>query len=418
MKFLRYMSYVLISCLVMGTLLFTSCEEEDGVPLESPDGEPQISYIRVSDPNAADSLLVSASLGNGIVIIGNNLGGTREVWFNDRQAIINPSWVTNQTVHVSVPSLAPTVITNTLYLVDAKGDTLTHDFEVAIPAPEVHGARNEWPQAGENLIISGDYLFAPVTVTFSGDVTGEVISVTQTQVEVTVPEGATEGPVAVATNFGETASTFHVWDSRNIILNFDDLVANGWRIGLAETGDGEINGNYLVVRGDIAANQRDEGPGAPAESPYAMEYWGGNDPNRTDNFYPLYPNSYRDYVLKFEARVNNWYGGYLNICLSTPDHTGNNQEIWGNDLNARAIWGPWAEGDTEFTTDGEWITVVIPLSDFQYAMGAGDQGVFYTPDQPFVETAAGSLSTWFLGSPENNGNFVEFYIDNIRFVQP
>jgi hypothetical protein len=182
--------------------------------------------------------------------------------------------------------------------------------------------------------------------------------------------------------------------------------------------DNPVDGNYLVVKGDIAANQRDEGPGAPAQSPLTMEYWGGNDPNRTENFYPLYANSYRDYVMKFEAKVKNWYGGYLNLCLSTPDHAGNNQEIWGNDLNARAIWGPWDQAGEEYSTDGQWITVVIPMTDFQYHMGSNDQGVNYTPGQKFIETAAGSLSTWLLGSPENSGNYIEFYIDNIRFVQP
>ena len=37
--------------------------------------------------------------------------------------------------------------------------------------------------------------------------------------------------------------------------------------------------------------------------------------------------------------------------------------------------------------------------------------------QYIVETAAGTFSTWFLGSPENNENNVEFHIDNIRFVE-
>ena len=234
--------------------------------------------------------------------------------------------------------------------------------------------------------------------------------------EVAVPEGATEGPVTLATNFGSTESTFHVWDKRNVILNFDDKVANGWRIGLREDTDGPIDGKYLVVGGNIAKNQRDEGPGAPAESPLTMEYWGG-PAGRTENFYPLYPNSYRDYVLKFEAKVNKWYGGHLNLCLSTPSHTGSNQEIWSNSLNARAVWAPWAASGEEFSTDGEWITVVVPMSEFQYFMNAPSD-VEYTPGQKFIETAAGSFSTWMLGSKESSGNAVQFYIDNIRFVKP
>lgn len=416
MNFLKYISSVLIIFLI-GTLLITSCAEDDGVPLESPDGAPEISYIRVTDPDASDSLLVSATLGSGIAIVGDNLGAIQEVWFNDRRAILTPSWVTNQTILVNVPSIAPTVITNKIYLVDGSGDTLKHDFEVAIPAPEVVGARNEWPQPGENLVISGDYLFAPVTVTFEGGVQGEVVSITQTQVEVTVPDGATEGPVTVATNFGEVQSSFHVWDSRNIVLDFDNKVGNGWRIGMTDNVNGPIDDNYLVVGGNIGANERDEGPGAPQESSKMMEYWGGNDPDRTENFYPLYPNSYRDYVMKFEAKVVTWYGGYLNFCLAPPDHANSNQEVWSNSINARAIWGPWAEIGGEFTTDGQWITVVIPMTEFQYFIEVPG-AVEYAGGQQFVETAAGSLSTWMIGSPENDGNHIELYIDNIRFVQP
>ncbi len=419
-KFLSITIVMIIPCLIMSSVLLTSCSEDgDGMSLESPSGPAIVRYIRLADPMKADSLIVAANLGTGIVLMGENLGGTREIWFNDRRAPeIAPTWVTNNTVFVSVPSLAPDVITDKMYVVDANLDTLVYPFIVSIPPPDLYSVRNEWPQEGENLIINGDFFFEPLTVVFSGGQEGEVISVGQTSVEVSVPEGAVEGPVTLATNFGETESTFHIWDSRNIVLDFDTKVANGWRIGLSEDTDNPVAGKYLVVRGDIAANQRDEGPGAPAESPLAMEYWGGNDADRSENFYPLYPNSYKDYVLKFEAKVNKWYGGYLNLCLSTPTHAGNNQEIWSNDLNARAIWGPWADAGEEFSTGGKWITVVVPMTEFQYHMGAPGGVVTYTPGQPFIETAAGSFSTWLLGSPENSGNEIEFYIDNIRFVEP
>lgn len=419
MKLKKYLIGALIPCMLLSVLLVpTSCEMTgDGTNIESPDGPPVINYIRLANPETSDSLIASATLGTGIVIMGKNLGGTREVWFNDQKAVgLNPTWVTNRNIFVSVPSIAPGTITDKLYLVDAKGNTLEYPFVVAIPPPVVTSARNEWPQDGENLVINGNYFFDPVTVTFSGGVQGEVVSVTQSRVEVTVPEGATEGPVTVATNFGDVESGFHVWDSRNIILNFDDKVANGWRIGLRENLENPIDGNYLVIRGNIAANQRDEGPGAPSESPLCMEFWGG-PAGRTENFYPLYPNSYREYVVKFEAKIKNWYGGYLNLCLSTPTHAGSNQEIWSNSLNARAIWGPWAATGSEVTTNGRWITVTIPLTEFQYYMGMEGSNVVYTPNQPFVESAAGSFSTWFLGSPENNGDNVEFHIDNIRFVE-
>lgn len=408
-----------IPCMVLAMVLLTSCEEDDGVPREEPNGAPTVTYIRVTDPVKSDSLIVRAQLGAGVVIMGENLGGTREVWFNDRKAVLTPSWVTNNTVVVSVPSKAPLTVTNSVYIVDGQLDTVVYPFEVTIPAPEVYSAVNEWPMDGENLILHGDYFFdvTPVTVDFAGGVQSEAVVLSQAMMEVPVPEGAIEGPVTVTTNFGSFTSTFNVWDSRNVVLNFDDLVANGWRIGMTDNTDGPIDGNYLVVGGNIGANERDEGLGAPSESSKVMEYWGGNDPNRTENFYPLYPNSYQEYVMKFEVKVNKWYGGYLNFCLAPPDHAGNNQEIWSNDINARAIWGPWAAEDANYTTEGKWITMVIPMTDFQYFIDAPD-AIVYTGGQKFIETAAGSLSTWIIGSPESNGDPVEIFIDNIRFVKP
>jgi len=416
MKLLKYLSFALVPLVAMSAFLVTSCDDPDGMEYSDPDGPPVINYIRLSDPDTPDSLIVSATLGTGIVIMGENLGGTREVWFNDKQSpTLNPTWVSNTTVFVSVPSQAPDEITNKMYLKDAKGNVLEHPFVVAIPPPAPASAKNEWPQDGENLVINGDFFFQPITVTFTGGVVADVVSISQQRLEVSVPDGALEGPVTVTTNFGETESSFHVWDSRNIVLNFDNLVGNGWRTGLTENSDGPIDGKYLVVRGNINANQRNEGDGA---SPFLMEYWGGSDPNRSENFYPLYPNSYREYALKFETKVKKWYGGYLNLCLSTPEHTNSNQEIWSNSLNARAIWGPWAAADKDFNTDGKWITVVVPLTDFQYFMDeSGTQGVYYTGGQRFIEAAAGTFSTWFLGSPQNTGNAVEFYIDNVRFVE-
>ncbi|MBX2966839.1 MAG: hypothetical protein KF845_11885 [Cyclobacteriaceae bacterium] len=424
MKLSRHIRYILVTCVAMSVLFFSACEDEDGIHIESPDGPPVINYIRVTNPASADSLLVRAPLGTTIAIMGKNLGGTREVWFNDRQAIINPTWVTNRSIIVAVPNQAPLLATDELYLVNANGETLPYPFEVTIPPPLIVSARNEWPQreSGEKLVIHGNYFFdvdgeVPVIVTFTGGVEATATVISQTLLEVEVPDNAEEGPITVKTNFGEVESTFHLYDSRNIILDFDNVRGNAWRIGLVESGDGGIDGAYNVFRAGVNANERNEGPGAPAESGYLFEFWGGNA-GRTENFYPLYPNSYKDYVLKFEAKVKKWYGGYLNICLSSPTHAGNNQEIWSNTYNPRAIWGPWDAAGAEFSTDDGWITVVIPLTEFQYFMGTSNDEVVYTGGQVFNEANAGTISMWLLGSPQSDGREVEFYIDNIRFVEP
>ena len=56
---------------VTGT--FTSCSKDDD------GGEPKINYVRVTNPNSSDSLLVGAGQGKLIAIMGENLGGAIEI---------------------------------------------------------------------------------------------------------------------------------------------------------------------------------------------------------------------------------------------------------------------------------------------------------------------------------------------------
>src|SRR5689334_197310 len=112
MKFRRYNAMLttvgkIVPALTIAlTLLVSSCGEDgDGMSLESPNGDAAIEYVRLSDPVTSDSLIVSATLGTGIVLVGENLGGTRQIFFNDKEASITPTWVTNRTIFVSVPSV-------------------------------------------------------------------------------------------------------------------------------------------------------------------------------------------------------------------------------------------------------------------------------------------------------------------------
>ena len=144
---------------ILSIIVFLSCEEDDGVGIQEPKGEPEVSYVRVANPDQSDSLLVRANLGSEIVLIGSNLGGIRQVWFNDQQAVLTPTWVTNESIFVQVPNTAPNEVTDNIYLIDDNSDTLEYSFEVSISAPLISSAMNEWPQSGENLVIDGNFFF-------------------------------------------------------------------------------------------------------------------------------------------------------------------------------------------------------------------------------------------------------------------
>lgn len=397
---IQYKSILLLIMMAALAWVFTACSENEDLVNN---GEPRILYVRITDPAASDSLLVAATLGNVIAIVGDNLGNTKELWFNDQQATLTPTYITSTTILVTVPSTAPVELTNKIKLVFKDGRELLHDFVIDLPAPQVVSMNKEYASPGEVTVIRGDYFFEPITVTFTGGVTGEVVSVEQTKMEVIIPEDAEPGPITFTTNFGTTVSSLHYWDQRNIILNYDDLTAAGsWRPGPVESEDG-IDGNYLKLFGTLNANQK-------IEDNFESQFWGHTR-------YPegnLFEGNPEDLVLKFEARVVNWYGSYLQICWGPWDNAGNG-EVWGN-LNGRGLWRPWEQADANFSTDGEWITVSIPLTEMMYRHEQQGGNNVWTADMEFDKDIAGTLSFWVIATPVANASPVEIHIDNVRIV--
>jgi hypothetical protein len=403
MKIINRYALLLIS--FMGLCLsLSSCQEED-LPNA---GEPRILYVRVTNPTQADSLLGGALLNNLVAIMGENLQNTTEVWFNDQKAILNPTYVTNRSILVNVPANSPEVVTDLLTLVFRNQGKLEYHFPINIPAPVMTSMRSEYVADGDIAIIHGDFFFEPLNVFMSDGSEAVVESVSKTELRFRVPQGAPSGPITVKTNFGTVPTSFHFRDQRNILLNFDDKTAAGsWRSGLIENNpEHKIDGNYLVLRGKLNKNERAEDyPGGA----FVMQFW-GNSRLPQGNFIEGDP---ADYVLKFEAKVIEWYGSYLNITFAPWSNNGN-QEYWSN-LNARGLWRPWEAANANFHTNDEWITVTKPMTDMKYAMSVpGD--IVYT-DRKFDKNAAGSLSFWMVGTPVANASPVEVYIDNVRIVR-
>lgn len=391
---------------ITGSLVIYSCEED--LPNE---GEPVIYYIRNTDPDRSDSLYVGAPLGNLIAIVGENLGGVRQIMFNDQVAELNLNYVTDNSILVNVPADAPIVRTDLMILTFNNTGTYEYPFKVDISAPVVAGMENEWAKAGETAVIRGNYFFEPLTVRIGSGTDVTATKITQTTIEFKVPDDAPEGPITVATNFGETVSAFHFHDSRNIILNYDDLTAtNSWRYGLFVKDEESLDNNYVKFKGSYNAGERNEGSDGP--STYESQFWAMQSGREEKNFLPGEP---ADYSLKFECKVIEWDKSYLNFCWAPWDWKDSNQELWDNKLNARAIWGPWAADNKTFTTEGKWITVEIPMTDFKWAMGMEGNNVVYTPSK-FNKNVTGSLSLWVLSAPEAADSKFEFYIDNIRVV--
>ncbi|WP_346238843.1 glycan-binding surface protein [Niabella insulamsoli] len=361
--------------LIVVAVLFASCKKETT-------GMPEVSYVRVTNPAASDSLLTAAGQGQLVAIIGKNLQDAREIWFNDRKSVLTPTYITSESILVSVPGLVPGDITNKLRILFKNGYELLHDFKVQISKPLVASMFSEFVNADDIAIINGDYFYAPVTVTFTGGAVGEIVDIADQAVSVRVPANAQPGPITIKTNFGETQSDFWFRDSRNIFISSDPY--EGWWNGslvISNPAAGQpplINGNYIYLKKEVAAWSWTELAGGPASS---MPIHSKRIPDDAI----LKP---QDYNLKFEVNTLKPYNGNavkINVGLTAEQNQG-------------YIW------PAPFDTQGRWQTVVIPLEE-----------VFASYNPKPVVSAAGYWTRILVGNAAGSWD-ADIAFDNFRVV--
>jgi hypothetical protein len=273
--------------------------------------------------------------------MGENLGGAVEMWFNDQQASLNPTYITNNTILVNVPAQIPLAITNQLKIIFKDGRTLLHNFTVQISKPLVSNMLSEFVNDGEVATIRGNYFYAPLSVTFTGGAKGEIVSIKDQAIEVRVPSGVQPGPITVKTNFGETKSNFWFRDPRNHFINSDPY-EGWWNASYVVSAPGlndppKIAGNYIRFKKQLGSWSWNELAGGPAS---AMPQHSKNIPDAAI----LKP---EDYYLKFEVNTLKPYNTNvvkINLALNAED-------------NDAYKWNP------PYDTKGQWQTVVIPLED-------------------------------------------------------
>jgi hypothetical protein len=320
--------------LVATASMITSCKK-DSSPM------PVINYIRVTNPVSSDSLLVSANQGQLIAIVGTNLQDAREVWFNDQQSRLTPTYISSTSILVSVPSSIPDTVTNTLTIVFANGYRLKHPFSVDISKPSLNSMVCEFVNAGDVATIIGNYFYEPLTVTFTGGATAQLVSVQAGVLQFKVPANAQPGPITVQTNFGKTESDFWFRDPRNQFINSDPY--EGWHdpsLVVSNPGPGDpplISGNYIRVNKKLSSWSWNEIADGTASS---MPLHSKNIPDDAI----LHPEKY---YLKFE------------ICTMKPYNNGMIRINAGTSVqdNSNYQWAP------PYDSKGQWQTVVIPYEE-------------------------------------------------------
>ena len=390
-------------CLIalVASFSMVSCEDEPD-KYEVADGLPTVRYIRSPYAVSADSLITEASTGTTICLVGENLRSIYELYFNDVQAILNSSYMTDNTVIVDVPQSIPTEVSNKMYMVTRNGETVEYDFSVTVPAPTLTTMSCEYAPAGSEVTITGNYFVddpnVPLSVVFPGDIeVTEFTNISQSSISFIIPECTEEGAIDVTTIYGTTTSAFHYLDTRGMLFDFDGMTGlgnHGWHDRTITSDETSITGNFVQL-GD--GNTTLDAAGGWNDSQFAFEYWPGSWNTPTD--YPegegirLYDladfSDYTNMSIKFEMYIpssNPWSSGAMQVIFAGTnlvtygnggtDIYGNaiagpNNTYFQNDELPRALYRPWTTTGS-YHTDDQWVTVSLPISsNFIYGFNGG-----------------------------------------------
>ncbi len=435
-KINQYTKGLLFAALAVAGLTLSSCKDQPDA-YEVADGTPSVYYIRclstevqnyndASDVHYTNGELVEkASPQSTLCLVGDNLRSVYELYFNDCKAVLNTSYITDNTLIVDVPKSVPKEVTNKIYMVTRDGAVVEYPFSVVIPAPNISEMSLEYAKIGDRVTFQGDYFVDyedfPLEVYFTdaaGDlIPAEINSIAEdyTSVEVTIPEGAAEGPVSMTSIYGTSTSAFHYQDSRGIMFNFDNgRIDQGWHARIIAS-EGGIDGNYMQL-GDGTATMTEDG--GWDDNNFSFEYWPG-DPSWSTNGYPS-PQGIRLFdiegvdmskpekmILKFEMCIpagNAWKAGAMQIIFAPTNYvhlTGTSPDVYGDEVHGanniffrcpglkddpwekddyfkdkeplpRALYRPWTTTGS-YDTGGQWKTVTIPIaSSFVYSFdGSG-----------------------------------------------
>ncbi len=359
----------------------TSCEDEPH-KYEVADGVPTIKYVKVTSPESGDSLITGAYMDNLICIVGDNLRSTVELWFNDQKAVLNTSYMTDNTILVSVPGTIPGEVSNLMYFVTSGNDTITYPFEVIVPAPSVNSMSCEYAPVGSEATIYGNYFIddpnVPLSISFGNVDVTEITDIQMSQVSFIVPQGAEECNVSVTSIYGTTVSSFHYLDTRNILFDWDGshggiATGHGWRNGTVQsTNPDGIDGSYIYFGGVPMSGTVG---GTWAEDNFSFNYWpepeaGYPELSSMPDFAEMLDRyDVSELQIKFEVYVptsNPWQSSALQMIFSGNDivtyATGNNGYFSNTDL-PRGLWIPW-QTTGSYDTGDEWVTVSMNLSEF------------------------------------------------------
>ena len=417
--------------LAAAALGFASCEDyPDAFVLA--DGVPTVNYVRYAD---RDVLIEQAFMGEVVCFVGENLCSVRELFFNDQKAVLNTSFITENTLVAAVPGNLPKVKTDKVYMITKGQDTVSVDFKVMMPAPQIKSMSCEFQQPGTDVTVYGNYFAEPMTITFedgNGPAVTSFKSISMTEVTFTIPADAEPGKIKIETESGLARSPFSYHDfCGGLITDFDggtDVVPQGWNFSGTYSSEGGISGNYVELK---SANPMS--PDGAWNEDFKIDFWCGTwDGDPMDNMSgPGVPicniidfTNWQNMALKFELFIpssNPWMAGAMQLIFCSSDKAAN--DSWQNNTFVhtsatdggldlcRGLYRPW-ETTGSFDTGDKWITVTVPFSEFTYNADGTSGAVPLAKPEDFATFVIWPWSGGVIGTECTP----IFRIDNLRAV--
>lgn len=418
-----YMSFIFLSC--TGII---SCKKDDNNHVE-------INSVWNHEMNTESTQIKSTYFNRWIRLHGQGFEGVQKIYLNGNEVGFNPVLITNTDIIVNVPRIpvgaAVTDIDqlNTVRIRTKTGDAIYKDLVFKDPnkIPNVSGVTNTMPFPGETIEITGSNLTNTTKVYFPGDLEAEIISVSDSRVEVKAPPSlnrSISGSMKMIADGDEFLSPPFMFYSNGIFLKtFMESATTG-------TSGANTNAKVINIPSEIAA-----ATGIPSNNPEAVlaipnvpknlpvvtaSTWAGLFRFRAFiSFQELIDNpsskisgstSLQDLAIQFELYMTQpWKSGYISL---------------GINKNASASTGAYRYNlyggtpDKPVNFSGKWLTMTVPFSNFKnLALGSLSD---------YVNTIKGNgyetVISFSNSNPENDGhtpqviNNFQMFIANMRLV--
>lgn len=362
-------------------------DDEDG------GGMPVIHYVRVTDPALADSTFTDAYPGTMIAIIGENLGGVKELYINNYQVSFNPTYNTSTCIIVTIPSvdednpdLFQLVGTNPdlpseIRVVTNHG-TATYAFHVLSPAPYITRLAVDYPvEPGEEMTVVGANFYEIQKIYFSED----SITVAQEVSDYTVNADYDEITFNAPSTVIEEGFLFVVCYTDTAVVDFIRNAPKPAVTGISSTmpvvgsevtitGQNfisltniDVNGEFTIPAEDITVSEAFDEltfvmPQAPTQSGTLTVNAAGGAAELPGTFYPV-----ENVVLDFDNVGSFSWGdgsGVFTADGSAPPFvsTGNFTSITGT-ISAWNYWWHQSVNNAVYTTDA--IAGGTPIADLE-----------------------------------------------------